>query len=384
MKNTDYRMVAIGLASALLLACPQTAADGGERRDNDELVAKVVRQLGSSNFVTREEATQRLLLLGGAAEAALNEALKHGDREIRERSSRVLNLIRQRERETKLIAFRESSAEHDVDSFPGWRQFSERFGSDGAARDLYAQMLHDEWSLLEKFFDNELREQQRSLTSRRYLGLLRSQVGYPNYSVGTMLTFFFIAAESPNSFDHHPQLSSWVRHRKLTALLSAGNPDQATPEGKLVRKVVGAWIMAASGLHLNDRLALQLTMLYQLREEGRMIAEKVLKEDESLPLSKSMAMQAIVLRHDTTQIKLIEPYLEDATILSTTGKRQRQLRDIALACLMQLNGHDVAQIGVKPLRNTMHYAFDYNSLGFTSDEDRERAFELFRKLQAKR
>jgi hypothetical protein len=92
-------------------------------------------------------------------------------------------------------------------------------------------------------------------------------------------------------------------------------------------------------------------------------------------------MQAIVLRDDKSQIGLIEPYLEDKTHLGTTGKRVRQLRDVALASLMRLNGHDVRKIGLTSI-NATHGAFSYSTLGFISEADREKAFNIYRDLQA--
>ena len=91
-------------------------------------------------------------------------------------------------------------------------------------------------------------------------------------------------------------------------------------------------------------------------------------------------MQSVAIREDKSQLKLIEPYLKDKTRLNATGQRERQLRDIALPCAMRLYGFEVEQIGVKSVKNATNTAFDYNTIGFISEQDRKKAFEKFEEL----
>lgn len=350
-------------------------------------IQKLIQQLASKSFLDREQAMQSLFELGVTAESALDQAATSPDQEVRRRSRRVLGAIQLRRREAILAAFKSGSLAADKEQeLPGWTSFSSRYSASAGAREIYAKMLESEWQLLSDFFVRAKDQPAailRVLASHRFQELQQSQIGYNNYPVGTMLTFFFLASEAPENFDQHTHLYTFVRHRLMTPLM--GNIDdagQTMTESKVVRKLVGNWIVSASGPHFNDRLALQTTLQYRLNQEASVIAERVLTDENSLPISISMAMQSIAIRNDKSQLKLIEPYLNDTTRLNTTGQRERQLRDIALPCAMQLCGLDVRQIGVKPIRNATHSAFDYNTIGFISEQDRVKAFQKFKELRA--
>jgi len=92
-------------------------------------------------------------------------------------------------------------------------------------------------------------------------------------------------------------------------------------------------------------------------------------------------MESIVVRNDRSQLKLIEAFLEDRTILGTSKQRTLQLRDVALASVMQLKGYDVSKIGVRLTGKSTIVAFEYQSLGFITEGDRTKAFETYRKLE---
>ena len=85
---------------------------------------------------------------------------------------------------------------------------------------------------------------------------------------------------------------------------------------------------------------------------------------------------------DKSQAQILEPLLEDATVIRRNGKRQRQIRDDALACLMYMHGHDVSKIGVRIAASSTQYLFEYSSLGFDSDADREQAMQQWLAIKA--
>ena len=352
--------------------------------------SQLIGRLGAKSFVAREDAAQRLLEMGVAARQSLLEASKASDREIRDRSKRILSLIEGQQRDKQITAFRNAKpVAADVATLPGWKQFSERYGNDASARGLYAKMLESEWDLLTEFFytpvsPNEpgvTAAQRRAMSTQRFKQLQQSRIGYQNYDIGTMLSFFFVANQDPASFELHSQLYSFVRHRKTHELL-LGRARSEAAERRMARKIIGDWLVSASDGFLNERLALQTTQMYRLFEEGSVIAKRVLTSDTSLAVSKSTAMETIVLRGDKEQIVLIEPFLKDKTRLSVNGKRERQLRDVALACVMELHGYDISKIGARRSTNTT-LAFDYNSIGFISDADREKAFRHYEALRDK-
>lgn len=378
----------LSIASTLIwivFAAACVADDPVDASTSDADIQKLIQQLASKSFLTREQAMQSLFELGATAESALGKAASGSDREVRRRSKRVLDAIQLRRRESVLAAFKSGTlSANEEQELPGWKLFSEKYSASSAAREIYAKMLESEWQLLSDFFVRAKDQPAailRVLASHRFQQLQRSRIGYNSYPVGTMLTFFFLAGEAPESFDQHTQLYTFVRHRLMTPLMgNIDNNELAITESKVVRKLVGNWIVSASGTHFNDRLALQTTLQYRLDKEAGMVAERVLTDENSLPISISMAMQSVAIRKDKSQLKLIEPYLKDKTRLNATGQRERQLRDIALPCAMLLYGFEVEQIGVKSVKNATNTAFDYNTIGFISEQDRKKAFEKFEEL----
>jgi len=73
------------------------AARSGEKPEKaSPAPAKLVGQLGSESFAAREKATEALVALGDRAVAALKQALKHPDAEVRWRAEAALHRIRWR------------------------------------------------------------------------------------------------------------------------------------------------------------------------------------------------------------------------------------------------------------------------------------------------
>lgn len=365
------------LTICLCLASVAVAAD-------EASIGRYVRQLGAASFVAREDAAVQLLTIGAAAVPALRDAAGASDREVRVRAKRVLELIHRNRRNEDLAAFKSHGTlpeDAPYAELPGWAAFSTRYGRDSAARATFALMFEAEWNLLMEFFATESPDDHRTLTSRRYETLTHARPGTQHFSVGTMLAFLFLAAEQPEEFKLHREIYSFVQHRELRRLLV---PDQrgSSDERQLARKIVGDWLVSASRAQLSEVVSLQAARYFRMHDVGSKIAKRVLTDGDSLPLSKSSAMQAIVLRGDKTQIPLIEAFLTDTTRLSTVGQRVCELRDVALASLMQLNGHDVRKIGVTPTPHNALAAFSYNTLGFISEEDRQAAFKTYEDLQA--
>ena len=153
----------------------------------------------------------------------------------------------------------------------------------------------------------------------------------------------------------------------------------------MIRKIVGDWLLVTNGSHLDERLCLQATLLYGMHDVGSVIAEHSLKRPTSSPMSKDMAIQAIVLRNEVSAAPLVEPYLTDTTVLGSKDRKETQLRDVALAALMKLYGHDLTAIGVRARNSRNRYlAFEYGTVGFASEAERSEAFKTYHRLQAEK
>ena len=343
---------------------------------SEQQIRKCVRRLGSPKFSIREDATQKLLGCGWVALPILEVASQSGDREVRDRSRRIIALIRVRRRADRLEAFK---AGRPMDAalgyLPGWRSFSKSYGDNRESRQVFSEMLESEWSLLKAIYSsNESPSPVRRLLAER---LYRLQLqGYRKYSMGTMLSIYVIAADFPDDVSIHRQLSGFcLQHPELRAALNS------TARRPLVRKIVGAWVAAASRLSVNVDVCLLTAMRFQL-PEGTIAAERALENAATTLTIKNRAMQALAKLGDKSKSRILEPLLEDATVLRGNAKRKRQIRDVALACLMYMHGHDVSKIGVRIATTSTHELFEYNSLGFDSDAEREQAMQHWLAIKA--
>ena len=400
---------AFRFALAFLLLWPVCAFGETVEAKNADEVRALIRDLGAGQFVVRENATKQLFDLGVGKQRTIvvdeiTRASQESDREVRERAKRILALIQQRLREDGLKEF---LAGGEFKNVPGWKSFSEKYGESEASRSVFTTILKEEWDLLatclpankesssgdtrpeqddEKIDDsaeNQLLTSQivvrRNAINRRHADVMNGRYNYQNIPLGTLLSFFLVGEAAPESFDKSSQLFHMMLSAPLLRQHLVGTPKEDSP-GRIIRQIVANWMMAAiKHSSRYEAQALSTAMANQMTEESKQVAAHILQNDNSLVTTKRSAMQAFVVLRDPNGIELIEPYLTDETLL-TPRRKKLQLRDMALTCLMDLHGHDVAEIGVKRLPSYGN-PFDFPSLGFESDEERQKAFDLFEELQ---
>ncbi len=354
----------------------------GHRVKQGELEDLVAR-LGAPQYVVREEATTRLFDVGrGEAgemvRKTLERAGKQSDREVRERAQRVLALLNEQLQVERLAQFMGGGKAENV---PGWAKFSQRYGDTKASRSVYGELLKEEWELLAACFAADENEGGvRMAVNQRFAELMTGQYGYQSISLGSILSLFFIGTEHPASVDLHSQLFHLLRTSTSLGQRLRGAPANTESSRGVIRTLVGSWLLAT--VRQDNRYepsAIAIALRGSLFAEAKAVAEHILTNPNSLPVSKRTAMQTYSGLKDPAGIPLIEPYLKDETQLRQDSKRL-QLRDIALTCLMDLHGHDVTRIRVQRTNDVLN-PYDYSTLGFDQPEDRQQAFELFKELQ---
>lgn len=354
---------------------------------NEEL-KELVSRLGASQFVVRENATMRLYDIGrqGAGERVmelLTIASKQGDREVKDRAQRVLVLLAEELKSKRLTHFLTGG---NAAKIPGWKQFSAVYGDTKVSRGVFGEMLkHEEQFLAECFpADPEAAVAIRRIANDRFRQLVSKPYGYQAISLGSTLAFVFVGTEFPE-FDglfHLIQSNAPLKQQLRGAPLGI-----ETSRG-MIRSMVSKWVMVAVQENKrNQPLAINFTLGARLMDEAKMVATHVLKDEQSLPSNRRTAMQIFSALRDQAGVPLIQPFLEDKTSLRNAqeagAQRQLQLRDVALTCLMDLSGHDLSAIGVKRQNNVLAPYADA-SLGFENDKEREKAFELFKELEAEK
>jgi hypothetical protein len=98
------------------------------------------------------------------------------------------------------------------------------------------------------------------------------------------------------------------------------------------------------------------------------------------------AMLIVAAYGNREHVDVVQRYLDDKTILYKRGDTGYtcQSRDAALATILRLLGRDPAEFGFDQLKPDAFHLYQYNSIGFTSDEIRAKAFVKWRALEEAR
>ena len=261
---------------------------------NDHQVRQWANLLGSPNFTEREDATQKLLSRGLASLHILDALSQNSDREVRFRSKRIVALIHDRYRASRLAAFKAGkSADLHFGELPGWTAFALRFGDGEKSRNVYADMLESEWSLLSRAYDDELTIPVRELLAQR-LNQLRLR-GYRNYSMGTALVMYLLAADIPDEIVIHRQVNGLcLQNSDLRAALAP------SARRTIVRQIVGTWVAGISSQNANANICLFTAMRFQL-QEGAFAARRILENKTTTATIKNLAMQTLANFGDKSQ-----------------------------------------------------------------------------------
>ena len=90
MSSAALRVLTVVLLGLIVVALVP-AQEKPKKPPTKEEIAALVKQLGHDDFDKREEASQKLEAIGQPAEAALQEASKSKDEEVRRRATEILD-----------------------------------------------------------------------------------------------------------------------------------------------------------------------------------------------------------------------------------------------------------------------------------------------------
>ena len=120
-----------------------------------------------------------------------------------------------------------------------------------------------------------------------------------------------------------------------------------------------------------------------------MPAVKILEEKNAAPYIRQYAILTVARFKDHESVPLLKTLLDDESVCySQTDPKtknvafQSQVRDVALAILLYLDGQDPKDFGFKKLRTSTNMVYQPNTLGFASDELRAAAFDTWKVLDA--
>jgi hypothetical protein len=378
----------------LLLAGAGQSAEPADKPPLEEMKAiDLVRQLGDSSYEVRERISKELARRGKNAELALREGLKDGDAEVRRRSRYLLALAVRTELEIALDAILADSEDKSIEKLKSWPRFGKAFGTDKDARMLFVEMHSAEMPLFQAL-EKDPNEAARKLSERsqelQQLIFQPQFQGVPVIGRSSMAALLFVAADERVKVDANAV-------NMMINLLYQQEPQQWLRDSEGARKLLLA-------LAERDDPSMQQQMLYlfgNLRmKESLDWAVKLVRNKETQTYGRALAMSLVGCLGDEEHIAVMEALMDDNTQVTQInfGGRGRQglhtvqMRDVALAMTIQLNGLEPTDFG-----------FDFNQFGgmrglqpdggrpfywpyqcgFTDDANREAAFKKWKEHLAK-
>ena len=361
-------------------------------------VQKMVRQLGSADFATRESAAVELHGLGYDATVAIAAELdRTGDAEIAMRLRTVLGRLIQDNNDLRTRLFLRG---HDV-HLAGWSYFSRWMKDSPPSRDLFVEMLKAN-PVVTAALDGG--NSQRAMLQRRLINERSGRLA-PGGSIPGLdqLVLWLLLAADPAVRVGEEADQAIVR---LTQIHS-GDPRLKDPRLlDPVRGLFAKWLYRCQPETRESALMMGLALEVP---EVRSLARDILEEERQTiqkdapeqaenakdpllpptsPLQRQMADRASISRTASAlyamakyggpaEVPLVMHWMDDPRSVSG-GLRTRQLRktatvgDFATAALTLMTGHTLSEAGFSSDAADPVYGFRMIEIGFAEDEQDRR------------
>ena len=331
----------------------------------------LVQRLGDENFATREQASSRLVQLGAGAVDALKKGTQHPDREIRYRCHRILTLVEEHDFQRRLDAFAAGDDQHGL---PGWQRYSQSFGDQPDARDLFLEMQKAEPDIMQSIEDGP--QQAGKMLALRCDGIQQHQTLSRNpVPLGSIVAMLFAAS------DEHVQVPQTAGSTLATLCYQPEVQNAMNHAGRspILRRLLGDWIRRNDSWAVFQNLS--LAMRYEMKE-GLVAARGLIENPGNQPYIRQNAILAIVKLGDRDDIPLLETLLDDESRCAIQRVQEKtyetQLRDVALAAILLMQGEDPKEYGFERIQLHNVNVFVTGTAGFDSDEKRQAALAKFR------
>jgi hypothetical protein len=307
--------------------------------------------------------------LGIEATSALEHGSRSHGREIRERSEKILQVVLELDLKQRLDDF-----EKDVDperdyGLPGWKAYRGLAGDSQPARSLFVAMQRDEAQLLRRL-ETSAESLNQALSQYCDTALGRHQNQTAQLSLGSTATLLLLAN------DQRVELSPLVRYTIYQGCMDSSfrsgihSPSVSEP----LTRLLAARYVLEPGL---------VCEVPASAERARAVIEL-----PAVPIDHLLAALCLARFGNESDWVRLEKLLENPAVCDTTRVGDQiviiQVRDVALASLLQLAKQDHAAFGFERLQRTRETVFDIRSLGFLSDDQRTAAIAKWREFRAAR
>ncbi len=353
-------------------------------------VTALIAALGDESYSIRRAAEADLLARGEIVRAELAKtAIESRDLEVRQRSRRLigaLDAIRaaayRAALEGRLNAFIDDNQAGTKDyDFPGWKAFRTAVGSERPARELFAHMQRSESELL-MLYENNPEQLAKAVVSRTLAIGQSMSHPLPSFRVpitpGRAAALYFASTREGVSLDSRAAQQLYSMANQPTVRTAITDVEDGGP----LKKVIGNWIaLDQPGDRNLGYYKVLLAMQHELKE-GREAGLNMIKGEKGGATSYQylQALLAVARFGSEKDVEAIEPLLKDVTVCqsSTTsinGVRktyETQVRDVALATLVQLTGQDHKEYGFDRIQKHQRSLFQPQTLGFEKEDTKGR------------
>lgn len=340
-------------------------------------IQRLVAELGSDSFATRQRATRELTQQGIAAREALEQAGRDGDAEVRVRARAILATVTEADFLVRLEAFAADYDGSGKQTLPGWQAFAQQFGSTRAARQIFVEMQRAEPELLEAFGKGDksvgdvLNERCQAISQAATHGQREDSM-----SIGTVATLLLVGASDDITVEEQPgvQLFSWMIYQPAFQ-----RNARVGPYAVMLKKLLGRWVMKDSTATVQNLL---FAATYELKPEAVQLASRVLTaEPHQQATARQYAMLVVGRFGDKQHVPMLEKLFSDATSLGTvqssvpTKQVELQVRDIALAAALHITKQNLRDYGYVAVQPNATLLFQVTTLYFNEPALRDAALK---------
>jgi len=386
--NCFAAMMALTLLFAALIfwgtfACAQI--ENSSERTSEAIIGGWIDQLGDESFRVREEATENLRAQGFRAIPLLRKALLAKELEVRLRVQNLLKDLEHRAIDEKIAALlsdTDDATEHDL---PMWKIWREKVGADAESRRFFANILKADYGLIANV---EFNSDQAGQEYSRRIGDLLLEVLSQGRSVDMtdLGALLLVGADERIAFDIATAMRYYSILQSSRTVEAVVGTDFDVPALRLLAN----WIERSSENSTFQSYGARLALHYGLDDLALTIARKSLvatnhraNEGDSMDFS----ILVVALHGSTDDIKTLEKWFNDETRCGSwiEKKIETQIRDVALAAVIELSKKNLADFGFEFALEKMEGSYGWYptwSLGFENDNKRKAAFEKWKNWQA--
>lgn len=341
-------------------------------------VERWIRQLEHPDFRQRNAAEESLLRHGTAGIAALERAREGGSGELRYRAERLLERLRKLSYQERAEALYVNPWRAGGEIATAWEKFHALAGDSSAAKALFISMLKADPEVTLSVVGDSRR--MRMLLEQRGVELIRlaqfSQSLQSSRGKIACVLFATLCCDAPG-----PQAASAVN-----SLINTDPFKEAMRDARIntpLRGLLAHWISRPSLVSAHSRL--DLAYRYEL-PEGVVPARELISRARGQRSPTPAAIQFLAIHGGREVIPELEELLADENGLSSSSRPVEgqtiefncQVRDVALLGLLIQTDQSAADYGFTALQSDGKGGFRADTIGFYSNEEREKALRRWR------